>query len=213
MVVLPGTTSSLAVSLHYDGLSPSLAGVVLLDEGVARPLRLPSHTGASRLTQGPEGYLLGFNNLHTGFGVYTITVSDDGLSQTEHPNLVAGFDTDITFDSGVLFGTDGAVISFSSPEFPLPRVPLPVTGQVFPHIATDAAWVLQEAEPQAEATLVSLVLVQLSTREVFDRTDFGTPVRAPRHFIRSANGVFAFIADSADAGGFELESGVYWMRP
>jgi hypothetical protein len=213
MVVLPGTTSSLAVSLHYDGLSPSLAGVVVLDEGVARPLRLPSHTGASRLTRGPEGYLLGFNNLHTGFGVYTITVSDDGLTQTEHANLVAGFDTDIVFDRGVLFGTDGAVISFSSPEFPLPLGPLPVTGQVFPHLATDAAWVLQEVDPQAEATRVSLVLVQLATRQVFDRTDFGTPVRAPRHFIRSANGVFAFIADSVDATGFELESGVYWMRP
>jgi hypothetical protein len=213
MVVLPGTTSSLAVSLHYDGMSPSLAGVVVLDEGVARPLRLPSHTGASRLTRGPDGYLLGFNNLHTGFGVYTISVDADGLTQTEHPNLVAGFDTDIVFDSGLLFGTDGAVISFSSPEFPLPLEPLPVTGPVFPHLATDAAWVLQQADPQAEATLVSLVLVQLGTREVFDRTDFGTPVRAPRHFIRSANGVFAFIADSPRDTGFERESGVYWMRP
>jgi hypothetical protein len=213
MVVLPGTTSSLAVSLHYDGLSPSLAGVVVLDEGVARPLRLPSHTGASRLTRGPDGYLLGFNNLHTGFGVYTISVSADGLTQTEHANLVAGFDTDIVFDSGLLFGTDGAVISFSSPEFPLPLGRLPVTGQVFPHLATDAAWVLQEADPQAEATRVSLVLVQLATREVFGRTDFGTLVRRPRHFIRSANGVFAFIADPADATGFELDSGVHWMRP
>jgi hypothetical protein len=48
---------------------------------------------------------------------------------------------------------------------------------------------------------------------VFDRTDFGTPVRAPRHFIRSANGVFAFIADSPRDTGFDPESGVYWMRP
>lgn len=69
MVLLPGTTSSLAVTLHIDNLSPSLVGVVLLDDGIPRPARLPGHTGASRLTGGPNGYLFGFNNLRGGFGL------------------------------------------------------------------------------------------------------------------------------------------------
>lgn len=213
MVVLPGTTSSVAVSLHYDALSPSLAGVVVLDEGAARPLRLPSHTGASRLTRGPDGYLLGFNNLHTGFGMYAISVSADGLTQTEHANLITGFDTDIVYDTNLLFGSDGAVVGVSSPNFPILRRPLPVTGPVFPDVAAGVVWVLEGARSEADARPVSLVLVNLPTLEVLARTSFGTPVLTPRHFVRSSDGVFAFIADSYDAEGYTLESGVYWMRP
>lgn len=213
MVVLPGTSSSLAVSLHYDALSPSLAGVVVLDDGIPRPQRLPSHTGASRLTNGPDGYLLGFNNLHTGFGVYSISVSGDGLTQTEHPNLIAGFTTDIVYESGLLFGTDGAVISLDFPESPFLLGRLPVLGQVFPDVAAGVVWVLGAPELPYEASSPTLTLVNLSTLEAIYTTVYGSPVVAPRHLVRSASGVFAFIADSYDADGYTLESGAYWMRP
>src|SRR5213075_494442 len=63
MVVLPGTTGSVGLSLHYPDLSPSYAGTAIVDDGVARPEQTPGHTGAARLTGGPAGWLFGFNNL------------------------------------------------------------------------------------------------------------------------------------------------------
>ncbi len=84
MVVLPGTTSSLAVTLHIDNLSPSLVGVVVLDDGVPRPARVPGGRGPARLTRGPNPYLMGFNNMDGAFGVYTIEVTADGLHEAEH---------------------------------------------------------------------------------------------------------------------------------
>lgn len=212
MVVLPGTTSSLAVSLHYDGLSPSLAGVVVLDEGVARPRRLPSHTGASRLTRGPDGFLFGFNNLHGGFGLYSISVDSDGLAQTEHLNLVSGFDTDIVSDRGMLFATDGAIIGLGNPEYPIPLGQLPVAGQVFPDVVVNVVWVLQGPTSEYDPTPPALILVNLPTLEVIDTNYYGTPTVRPRHFVRSRSGVFAYVADYFDdeAG---VASGIHWMRP
>jgi len=210
MVVLPGTTSSLAVSLHYDALSPSFAGVVLLDDGVPRPLRLPSHTGASRLALGPDGYLLGYNNLHTGFGMYSIAVSADGLTQTEHTNLIGGFATDIVYEDTRLFGTDGAVVGVTNPEFPLLLGHLPATGAVFPDTAAGVVWVLRE--PQSTEHL-ALVLVDLRTLGLIDATEYLNQVMSPRNLVRSTGGVFVFIADTFGADGFTLESSVFWTRP
>jgi len=119
MVVLPGTTGSVAVSLHIFGLSPSFTGVVVLDDGVPRPTTTPGHTGASRLTLGPEGWLYGFNNLHTGFGFYAIQVAAGGVTQTEHEGLVDGFDTDIVYaEDGRVYATSGQVVDVSQPASP-----------------------------------------------------------------------------------------------
>lgn len=213
MVVLPGTTSSVAVSLHFDGVTPSLAGVVVLDEGVPRPRRLPSHTGASRLTLGPEGYLLGYNNLSTGFEMFTIAVSPEGLTQTAHQDLIAGFSTDIVYEDTWLFGTDGAVVRVTSPEYPLPLAALPVTGAIFPDMTVNVVWVLQAPQTEGDVTPVSLVLVSLPSRVVVDTNRYGSRLLAPRHFVRSTGGVFAFIADRLLGDGSLRESGVHWMRP
>jgi hypothetical protein len=119
MVVLPGTKDSVALSLHYEGLSPSYAGSVVLDNGVARPSQTPGHTGASRLTGGPAGWLFGFNNLHTGFGFYSLKVSPSGLTSTEHEDLMSGFSTDIVYASGRVYATTGEVVDVASPESPV----------------------------------------------------------------------------------------------
>ncbi|HTV18804.1 MAG TPA: hypothetical protein VMG12_09040 [Polyangiaceae bacterium] len=214
MVVLPGTRTSLAVSLHVDDYSPSLVGVVLLDDGVPRPLRLPGHTGASRLTRGPDGYLIGFNNLHGGFGLYTITVSAYGLTQTEHANLISGFDTDIVYDRGLLFGTDGSVLQLADPEAPLLSARLPARGPIVPETALSVAWVLEGAESHAYPALLSLVSVNLLDRSVIDTTPLATEVLMPRHFTHGSGRRFAFIADTPDpaSAGLSFESGVYLLE-
>jgi hypothetical protein len=214
MVVLSGTTSSLAVTLHIDNLSPSLVGVVLLDEGVARPQRLPSGSGASRLTRGPGSFLLGFNDMDGAFGMYSIAVSPEGLSQTEHRNLISGFETDITYDSNLLFATDGSIVDVSNPELPLAAGRLPVAGPVLPSVTAGLAWVLVGAQSHAYPAPLSLAVIELQTLGIVSSTVLGTEILLPRGLIRSASGVLAFIADDPEqtATGFEFTSGVYLLQ-
>lgn len=185
--------------------------MVLLDDGVPRPLRLPGHTGASRLTRGPDGYLLGFNNLHGGFGVYSIAVSDDGLTQTEHPNLISGFETDIVYDDNQLFGTDGSRVSVANPESPLLLGQLPARGPVVPENLLGVAWVLEGATSHAYPAPLSLVLINLRGLTLLDTTPLATDVLMPRHFVRASGRALAFIADAPSSNGIDFESGVYLL--
>jgi hypothetical protein len=214
MVLLPGTTDSLAVTLHVDDLSPSLVGVVLLDRGVARPTRLPGHTGASRLTRGPSGYLFGYNNLHGGFGFYVIDVSPEGLHQTEYSNLISGFETDITYADGFVFSTAGDVIDVREPAFPYHAGRLPYAGPVYPEVSAGNAWILSGAESHAYPADLQFAWVDLRTFQPRATALIGSEILMPRNLIRSNGGVFAFIADDPEQTetGFEFDSGVYLMR-
>lgn len=132
MVVLAGTTGTVAVSLHQWGLSPSFQGVAVLDDGVPRPVQTPGHTGASRLTGGPADWIFGFNDEHTGFGFYALHVLQDGPTQTEHEGLVSGFNTDIIHADGRVYATNGAVIDVSNPAAPVKAGMFPFVGEILP---------------------------------------------------------------------------------
>jgi hypothetical protein len=210
MVLLPGTTDSLAVSLHVDGYSPSLAGVVLLDEGIPRPTGLPSHTGASRLTRGPSGHLLGYNNLHTGFGLYVIDITPDGLTQTEYSNLVSGFETDITYADGFLFSTSGDVVNVQDPDFPYYVGRFPYAGPILPDVPAGIAWMLGRTGSSYygyDAEL-SLVLLDVLTLQPLGSVAIDNQVRLARNLIRSKSGVLAFIAQDATVSTI----GLYLLR-
>jgi len=211
MVLLPGTTASLAVTLHIDDLAPSLVGVVLLDEGVPRSLRLPGHIGASHLSRGPNGYLLGFDG---GLGIYSIVVSADGLTQTEHSNLISGFDMDLVYDSGLLFAAGGAIVNVENPEAPFAAGHLPVEGPVFPQVAAGIAWALNGAQSHAYPAPLSLAKLELQTSSELSSTEIGTEILLPRSLLRSTQGVFAFIADDPEQTktGFGFTSGVYLVQ-
>ncbi|MBZ5712471.1 YncE family protein [Nannocystis pusilla] len=134
MVVLPGTTDSVAVSLHNYNYSPSFEGVAVLDDGVPRATKTSGHTGASRLTGGPSGWLFGYNNLHTGFGFYAIKVEAGGPTQTEHEGLVSGFYTDIVYADGRVYATSGDVVDVSNPAAPAKSGVFPFAGAVLPRL-------------------------------------------------------------------------------
>lgn len=210
LVLLPGSRSSLAISLHGRD-RPTFAGVVLLDEGEPRPLRLPGGTGAARLTRGPDGYLWGHDDAPGS--LYAIGVSADGLSQTEHPNLVSGVGATVVYDTNTLFGSDGSVIRVTNPDYPLLVGQLPATGLVVPDVAAGVAWVLEGARAGGEPARLSLVLVTLPTRERLGASVFDPPVASPRHFVRSRRRAFAFVADTPAGGGAPPESALYWMLP
>lgn len=130
MVVLPGTTESVAVSQHRVDVSPSYAGTIVLDAGVPRPNALPGHTGASRLTSGPPGWLFGFNDLSTGFGFYAIVVDPSGVTSSEHKDLADGFSTDITYHDGRVYASNGSVVDVSNPSQPTKAGQFPHAGPI-----------------------------------------------------------------------------------
>ncbi len=214
IVVLPGTTSSLAISLHRYDVSPSFAGLVLLDDGVARAPAGSGHTGASRLTAGPSGYLFGFNNLHTGFGLYSIAITPSGLSQAEHQGLVAGFDTDIVYADGLLFATSGEVVDVSAPSAPVRAGRLPAAGALYPDVAAGQVWVVSGTSYYSydQAAVGKLTQLDLETFTVKASSELGTEFQAPRQLVRSASGVFAFIADELSASYLTGETSLYLVR-
>jgi hypothetical protein len=206
MVVLPGSPRSLAVSLHRPNLSPSLAGVAVLDDGVARPTLAPGHTGASRLTQGPAGYLFGYNNLHTGFGFYTLTVSSTGLTQREFAGLVAGFTADIVYGHGYVYATSGVVLDVTDPLAPRRAGTFPVAGSVLP-LAGDRALILSPSDSFA-MTRPGLHLMDSAT---FTETDsLALPdVLDARSLVRAAPHAVAFLGIPSAAGA---EGNVFLLR-
>ncbi len=141
MVALPNTTKSLGISLHREGVSPSYAGTIIVDDGVARAVKTAGHTGASRLTAGPDGWLFGFNNLHTGFGFYPLSVTASGVTSTEFDDLVSGFSTDITFAGDRVFATSGEVVDVSVPSAPTKAGTFAYSGAAL-HVSADGAEVL-----------------------------------------------------------------------
>jgi hypothetical protein len=186
MAALPGSNTSLAVSLHRWGVSPSFAGAVVLDDGVPRAMQTSGHTGAARLVAGPTGWLFGFNNLHTGFGFYAIKVAATGLTQTEHPGLINGFDTDIVYAANRVYATSGEVVDVSNPAAPVRAgkfgfvgvmAPRPAANRVFMISAGDSfdrtEARLRVLDPGAFVQVTSAAITGLAQERVTDLVDLG----------------------------------------
>jgi hypothetical protein len=186
MAVLPGSETSLAVSLHRFGVSPSFAGAAVLDDGVARTMKTNGHTGASRLVAGAAGWLFGYNNLHTGFGFYAIPITATGLTQTEHDGLVNGFDTDIVYAANRVYATSGEIVDVSNPAAPVRAgkfgfagalAPRPSANRVFMISASDGITRtdarLRVLDPNTFTQISSAIIGGLAQDRVFDLVDLG----------------------------------------
>ena len=112
LAVLPGRPMSIAVTQYYRGVSPPLAGTTIFDDATARPNRGPGHTGGSRIEfAGSDSLLFGYNNLSTGFNLFTFSVDASGLQIIRDIGaLITGFSTEIVGASGRIYATNGAVV-------------------------------------------------------------------------------------------------------
>lgn len=109
MSVMPGSPETVAISLRYSGVSPKHAGVGVWDNGVRRANMTPSHTGSNTIefSDSPDT-LYGFNNETTEYGFRRMKVDATGVSTVSTlTNVLTGFATRITFDSGRVYSTDG----------------------------------------------------------------------------------------------------------
>lgn len=116
MVVLAGNPSTVAVSRRNTGCSPRHEGVVIYDNGVARPTSTPGHTGSNVIEPSASPDILyGYNNETTEFGFRIMSVDSSGVKVTSvNQGLISGFGTDIRFDNGLVYATSGRVINPST---------------------------------------------------------------------------------------------------
>jgi hypothetical protein len=115
LVVLPGTTSSVAVAVSGNIGSP---GVYVLDDGVARATSVQSSDAADTfITRGPPGVLFGYNR-YSDFAVLEVT--DSGVTQTSFRGLIAGNNIHtLSYGNGLVFASDGPVIDVSNVDAPV----------------------------------------------------------------------------------------------
>jgi hypothetical protein len=114
--VLPGSPTSIAVSLRNIGISPRHEGVAIYDGATRRLTKTPGHTGSNVIEfSASADTLYGYNNETTEFGFRTMAVTASGVTVTDNytsfqsPILIYGF-TDIHFGGGFIFSTEGKMI-------------------------------------------------------------------------------------------------------
>jgi trimeric autotransporter adhesin len=112
IAVMPGQPRTVAISIHDPLTSPSLKGVAIYDDGVARPATSPGHTGADRIEfLGSPSTLYGFDRSGSGWPFYTMSVDAAGTRHThEQGGLLSGYYTDIVGASERIYGFDGGVV-------------------------------------------------------------------------------------------------------
>lgn len=112
IAVLPGRPLSVAVTRYFRSASPPLAGTTIFDNATARTTSGPGHTGGSRIEfVGSDSVLFGYNNLSTGFNLFTFRVEPAGLRVLRDiGGLITGFSTEIVGASGRIYATSGTVV-------------------------------------------------------------------------------------------------------
>lgn len=105
MSVMPGNPNVVAITRTNNN-------VAIFDNGA----QLPSATDSPFITInsiafGDASDLYGFDNATTGFDFYRMKVNASGVTiSDDQPQLIYGFGTDIVFDSGFVYSTNGRVV-------------------------------------------------------------------------------------------------------
>ena len=111
LAVQPGNPNVLAVVRSRRDVTGT-GGVAIYDSGVARPViaTAQSVTELEFSTSTPSR-LYGYNDLSSGFDYSRLTVDASGVTLNDETNgLFEGYSTDIRFDNGRMYGSDGRVI-------------------------------------------------------------------------------------------------------
>jgi hypothetical protein len=115
--VLPGSSTSIAVSLRNFGFSPRHEGVAIYDGATRRMTKTPGHTGSNVIEfSASADTLYGHNNETTEFGFRRLAVTANGVTEIDVetsfnlPELFSGFNADIRFGGGFIFTTEGRMI-------------------------------------------------------------------------------------------------------
>lgn len=113
--VMPGQSTTIAVSRKNAGFSPRHEGVVVYDNDTMRPIVTPGHTGANKIEFMNDSTLLGYNNETTEFGIRKFAITQTGISQTSvTQNVMNGFSHNFIYNNNKMYADDGKNVDVTS---------------------------------------------------------------------------------------------------
>ena len=116
--VMPGQSTTIAVSRKNRGFSPRHEGVVIYDNNVMRPTTTPDHTGSNRIEFTSPNSLLGYNNESTEFGIRRLSVNNSGVSNVSvTQNVLSNFYIDFIYNANYMYSSDGKVVDVTAAPF------------------------------------------------------------------------------------------------
>ncbi|HTQ02418.1 MAG TPA: hypothetical protein VMI54_01135 [Polyangiaceae bacterium] len=199
LVVLPGSTESIALSIRCDGCS---AEVAVMDAGTPRPNHV---SDLSKLAPGPSGYVFGYNDLDTGYDFATLALDASGPTANDIEGLLDGFGTEITYDAGYVFASSGQVLDVSTPDSPVRAGTFDYQGNLVPHAEQQRVVMLSYSPPadvfSTDAATNTLALRELDLsayRELFETALVGQYTTV-HDFVEVKPGLFAFVDSQASA--------------
>ena len=159
--VLPGSNDSIVVSRRVSGLSPSLAGIVVVDGGVARPTAGPGHIGSNTLAFDPDGTrLYGADTETSPTSFYVNSIDATGVSgRTQHG---IGGGGEIVYHDGRVYAARGQILDVTGAS---PVLSDTITGGT--SVVVDAASnrIFYTAQGTAGTLTTKIVAYDLTTLE------------------------------------------------
>jgi YVTN family beta-propeller protein len=149
LVVPPGRPRTVVVSIRNPNSSPSLAGVVVFEDGVPLPREGAGHTGADAIEPGLDSVrVYGYNTNTTEFGFRRMAIAADGIYEVDvRGALISDFWVDIVAGGGRVYATNGVVLDPEAGQV-LGTIG---AGPVIPDPARGRAYVLRPGEIRAYA--------------------------------------------------------------
>ncbi|MBP2284371.1 hypothetical protein H4V97_002689 [Flavobacterium sp. CG_23.5] len=116
--VMPGQSTTIAISRKNNGFSPRHEGVVIYDNNVMRPTTTPDHTGSNRIEFTSPNALIGYNNETTEFGIRRLSVNNSGVTNVSvAQNVLSNFYLDFIYKDNYLYSFDGKVVDITTAPF------------------------------------------------------------------------------------------------
>jgi len=116
--VMPGYPNTIAVARKRLTTSPRHGGVVIIEDGIRLPNEVNGHTGSNKIEFKNSEMLIGYNNETTGFRIYELGISSEGVTAiTQHDGVLTGFGVDILLRNNRLYSTNGRAIDLDPMPF------------------------------------------------------------------------------------------------
>lgn len=109
--IMPGTTDTVAVAQRVTGLSPSHAGIVIIDRGIARPNATGGHIGSNSIAFGAADRLYGSDTESSGRSFFRHSIGPDGIVTIDSTGIGGGT---ITFHDGLVYSGHGRIVDPST---------------------------------------------------------------------------------------------------
>lgn len=210
--VAPGAPGTVAVTGANYGPTPSARqGVVIYDNGVARPTIAGGYDYDSLQWGSDASTLYAANNENTGWDLFTFSVNASGVTQTQvYPNVFDGFRFNIHYDpgTGYIYADEGTIVN---PATGTKVGSFGASGIAAPDSTLNEVFFVGQTPSQAGTQSYSI--------ESFDQTKF-TPIASitipgvvgtPTALIRWGSSGLALVTNSSNTFGTQAGPGQLFL--